>query len=460
MVLKEKLKPLIFALSLILGIFVINGNVFASTTKYIPSSDYIYCSGSGVSKECFLESPGSPSHSLDYPEVSSWLYSEITSSMADTNCNYGQHYAGSFYARWNKYDNSETFVDFSSYGDYGSVWTTSLTCWQSPTSCGESSRPHGAVYFGTIYNYPSSGDYYLKIVPISTSLPFGCGSPADYDIKIPFHVDKVANTITLIEQVIEDGVCGTANNNLPTTIPIAGTEACYSGSINNLHESYSFNGIIYSWSCLGSGGGISVNCETLPYPNPINGVCGTANNTTVYNQPEESEKCSAGATNSTTLITLTGWAWVCEGLYGGTDASCLATYSGGGTPPTDPETSPIPTPTDCEAYSGIDKILCNLGNTIQGLFLPSAGKIEELQNTMNAVGDVFPFNYLRIIGDTFSNMNITSGTLTMTLWGNTETINPAFFDLPLFSKVKLFSTILILLMFTFWAIKYIKHFFK
>jgi hypothetical protein len=94
------------------------------------------------------------------------------------------------------------------------------------------------------------------------------------------------------------------------------------------------------------------------------------------------------------------------------------------------------------------------------MFLPSTSKITELQTTLNAVGNVFPFNYLRVIGSIFSRETITQGTLTLTMWGNTETINASYWDLPIFENIRLFATVLVLLMFTFWAIGYIKHFFK
>jgi hypothetical protein len=46
------------------------------------------------------------------------------------------------------------------------------------------------------------------------------------------------------------------------------------------------------------------------------------------------------------------------------------------------------------------------------------------------------------------------------MWGNTETLGDDFWEMEIFDNIKLGITILILLMFTFWAIGYIKHFFK
>ena len=420
MSLKEKIKSLFFALSLILGGFVFNSNVFAF--------DLNSCTPIQNPENLCQEQTWYPSVDIKLSPYGIEFFVSITSGGVFTsvpNC------SDNVYSMLIKNPSNDQDLVFIRNGQYGFC-------------------DYGQDINGTNSNIPD-GDYFYELY---TGTSWGNRVALGY-IKL----SKIDGLWGLTNQNI-DGACGIADNNLPTTIPIPDGEACASGTVDNMHDYYTFDGIVFAWNCLGSGDGISVSCNTLPYPNPVNGVCGTANNTTVYNQPEESEKCADGATNSTTLITLTGWSWVCEGLYGGTDASCSATYGGGGTPPTIPDTAPIPTPTDCDSYSGIDKILCNLGNIIQGMFLPSTEKLTELQSSLNSVGNVFPFNYLRVIGNTFSNMTITQGSLTMTMWGNTETINSAFWELPIFENIRLFSTILILLMFTFWAVGYIKHFFK
>jgi hypothetical protein len=185
----------------------------------------------------------------------------------------------------------------------------------------------------------------------------------------------------------------------------------------------------------------------------VNGTCGTADGNTSQYAPTEQTMCATGFSGNSLSTTVNGWTWSCYGNNNGTIDNCSQTDSGAITLPTNPIE-------DCDTYTGIDKIVCNLGNTIQGMFLPSQSKLEELQTTINKVGNVFPFNYLRIIGTTFSNSTVTNGGLTMTLLGNTASLDSSFFTIPLFAKVKLFFTIMVLLMFTFWAINYIKHFFK
>jgi hypothetical protein len=419
MSLKKKIKPLFFALSLILGGFVFNSNVFAF--------DLNGCNPISNPLNLCQEQTYYPAVDIKLTpygtEYFVTLNNGVFSSVPDCSDN--------VYSMLIKNTSTSQDLVFIKNGQYGFC-------------------EYGQDINAYNPNIPD-GDYFYELY---TGTSWGNRVAHGY-IRL-YKIDGVWTA----QSSYSDGACGIADNNLPTTIPIPDGEACASGTVDNMHDYYTFDGIVFAWNCLGSGGGISVSCNTLPYPNPVNGVCGTANNTTVYNQPEESEKCADGATNSTTLITLTGWSWTCEGLYGGTDALCSATYGGGGTPPTIPDTAPIPTPTDCDSYSGIDKILCNLGNIIQGMFLPSTEKLTELQSSLNSVGNVFPFNYLRVIGNTFSNMTITQGSLTITMWGNTETINSTFWDLPIFENIRLFSTILILLMFTFWAVGYIKHFFK
>lgn len=307
--------------------------------------------------------------------------------------------------------------------------------------------------FQTVYN---SSDFFsidpnkLNLnggTPFNGSTLYLLSSTTDY---FPFPLTPIS----------VDGTCGTANGITPTTIPIPENEACSSGTLNNMHDYTTYEGIVFAWSCLGSGEGTSTTCSSLPLSDPVNGACGTANGQTLSSEPSEENKCSSGATNQSTYTTLNGWTWFCYGLFGGTNVACSATNSGAETPPTTPDTADIPTPTDCDTFTGIDKIVCNFGNTIQGLFLPSSEKLVELQTTMAKVNNVFPFNYLQSIGTAFSNTEITSGTLTMTILNNTDSLDSDFFDMPLFENFKLFMTIMVVLMFTFWAVNYIKHFFK
>lgn len=257
--------------------------------------------------------------------------------------------------------------------------------------------------------------------------------------------------------VIIDGTCGVANGTELTTIPPEASDACATGNFINFDIGYNELGseLNYVWLCEGINGGTSDACASAYVTTAVNGTCGTADGTSMSTTPTEYERCSVGNSNGTLLRTLEGWTWNCYGFNNGTTDSCSATYTEAETPPA------IPDLTDCDTFTGIEKIVCNIGNTIQGIFLPSASKLTELQTTIHEINNVFPFNYLQVISGIFTNAsNITEQPLTLTLWGNTETINPAFFTLPIFTVIKQGFTILIILMFIFWAIAYIKHFFK
>lgn len=262
---------------------------------------------------------------------------------------------------------------------------------------------------------------------------------------------------------VVNGECGSANGQNLTQIPPDEEDACNSGNFINFSVGYDELGtaLNYVWLCEGSGGGSSVACASANVEDPVNGECGTADGQTISSAPLEYQKCSTGSSRGSLLQTLDGWTWSCYGFNGGITDSCSAIYEEAETPPTIPETSDFPTPTDCDTYTGIDKILCNFGNTIQGMFLPSTSKITELQTTLNKINNVFPFNYLRAIGTIFTNASdITSGGLTMTILGNTETLNEDFYDIGIVEKIKDFFTFLIYLAFIWWSIGYIKHFFK
>jgi len=64
-----------------------------------------------------------------------------------------------------------------------------------------------------------------------------------------------------------------------------------------------------------------VSTFTTGTPTPVNGACGTANGGTFAMAPN-TNLCSAGIASS---VTNPGsWSWTCNGLYGGTNASCSA----------------------------------------------------------------------------------------------------------------------------------------
>lgn len=452
MSIKEKLKPLIFSLFLFLGVFVFNTNAFAN----FQVDYYGYDSDVLVLK-------------ISYP-TQNGSYDKIIFPTADM---------GNFFYFW-EYNYGLTDLDSaaSDCGNYSSLFgsqyssTYCISVGQSITFTFPSFYKYGQ---GMRYNSPNItktwvdsnfGTDYLENV---NQVP---SSQANYI----YYLNSSTNANALVNDssmtssfpfgsiVVEpvNGECGEAYGQVLTTIPPENSYACSSGTMIDFNGGLNElgTGIKYFWECEGSNGGYSVACSSAETLDVINGTCGSANNQTLSSAPYEYQKCSLGATNGSTSETLNGWSWSCYGFNGGSTSFCSAIYQEAETPPTIPDSSIIPTPTDCDSYSGIDKILCNLGNVIQGMFLPSSEKVIELQTTMNEVGNVFPFNYLRAISSVFNNLNFANGSLTMTMWGNTETLGEDFWDMELFDNIRLGATILILLMFTFWAIGYIKHFFK
>ncbi|UBS31548.1 hypothetical protein LBX01_08455 [Altererythrobacter sp. N1] len=122
---------------------------------------------------------------------------------------------------------------------------------------------------------------------------------------------------------IVNGVCGSADNSWSPTEPT--TNLCSSGTPSartfNPGDS-SCSSSCWDWSCAGSGGGTTDYCYGYQ-GTPQNGVCGSANGGTFSSTPT-SNLCSQG-----TVSGMSGsgpWTWNCLGWYGGTNASCSASY--------------------------------------------------------------------------------------------------------------------------------------
>lgn len=301
---------------------------------------------------------------------------------------------------------------------------------------------NGSLLWGWGYNAFSNGSNYGDLQT---------GSYADFQYQ-----SGTRNTpfpITSVPPII-DGVCGDDNGTYLTTAP---TLLCSSGIEGELYEDLIFNKD-WRWTCYGLNGGTDENCVAYLAEEAIDGVCGTENGQSVASLDYDN-LCSVGWYGGSVVQTFDGWTWSCYGFNDGAVDFCSATNTGAEIPPELPDISDVPTPTDCSVFSGIDAVLCNFGNTIQGFFLPSTEKMVELQTAINKVGNVFPFNYLRAISNIFSNVSTASQNLTMTIWGQTETLTTDFLDLPFVEKIRDFFTILLMIGFLFWGINYIKHFF-
>ena len=78
----------------------------------------------------------------------------------------------------------------------------------------------------------------------------------------------------------------------------------------------------WNWVCDGTNGGMNSGTCTAPLQTAaVNGACGTANGQTLGAAPVTG-LCAAG---TATGVSGTGpWTWVCDGLNGGTTATCEA----------------------------------------------------------------------------------------------------------------------------------------
>lgn len=111
------------------------------------------------------------------------------------------------------------------------------------------------------------------------------------------------------------GVCGSSNGVSFTSSPTR--NLCATGTATPLSGTGP-----WAWQCLGASGGTSASCSASLSPSPLQGVCGTANNSSFLNTPSNN-LCSVGAPSPVTGATST-WSWSCSGVNGGGAAMCGA----------------------------------------------------------------------------------------------------------------------------------------
>ena len=240
---------------------------------------------------------------------------------------------------------------------------------------------------------------------------------------------------------IVNGQCGLDNgqtlSNSPPTPPLT---LCQSGTATDvLYDNYS-----WFWSCEGSGGGTTDYC--IAYETFVPATCGADNGQTVS---VVDDFCSYGDLIVPSFVeTITGWTWTCQ--RDTTYDYCSATRSEA--PPTPPETE------DCSTLSLPDKWFCQISNAVRGAFLPSSDKLNDLNVIINQIGERFPFNYVETAKYHIETISIATELPTIVLLGNSGTLNiDAVEDFA--DNVRNATTVLIALMFIFWLLIYIKHFF-
>lgn len=125
-----------------------------------------------------------------------------------------------------------------------------------------------------------------------------------------------ADSGTCTARLMTHGVCGGGNGGNFTTAP-SGSQLCSSGTDQGMTATSSPAG--WTWSCVGTNGGQTATCSAYK---SSNGVCGSANGTTVSSQPSGGSLCNAGTSSA---VTGGGpWNWTCNGTNGGSNANCSA----------------------------------------------------------------------------------------------------------------------------------------
>ncbi|NCU31425.1 MAG: exo-alpha-sialidase [Candidatus Moranbacteria bacterium] len=153
-----------------------------------------------------------------------------------------------------------------------------------------------------------------------------------------------------------------------------------------------------------------------------------------------------------------GWTWVSDS---------------GGEPPEKssyfPATKPdLPELEDCEIYSGIDKVVCELKNFVVGAFMPTDGAINQISGTLSSLGGKFPMNYAGAVKDSFENISAgvdDDGGIDFEILGQEGSVDVSFFNqdlgdgYSLGDVIKLVLTFLVLVAFFLWGVGYMHRIF-
>ncbi len=280
--------------------------------------------------------------------------------------------------------------------------------------------------YGRVLYYNSEGDYKpIGILTHSNNFPIS---------STPISVN---------------GVCGSANSSTFDWADFDNQDFCSSGDFYLSGD----NGERIIYACEGLNGGTTqYNCSASYY---YNGVCGSASGSSFSSLDISSAGlCSSGyVSEGSFLESGSGWTWVCSGS--GSSSFCNATKSLISFPE-------MPEETDCSSLTFPNNLLCNIENLLKTGFLPSASALNNLNNAVNQVQQKAPFNYLNVAIEKIRNIkdNIASESISMSLMGNSSTLNINSFISDFMPSVKSFFTLMIIFGFIFWGIAYIKHFFK
>lgn len=123
---------------------------------------------------------------------------------------------------------------------------------------------------------------------------------------------------------LQDASCGSANGSVQKSMPATGL--CNSGMPTEIEGSGP-----WMWSCIGSGGGVSVSCSAASQAETrVDGACGAAAARAATDRPSVN-LCDSGV--ASTVYGDGPWTWTCSGLNSGIASSCSAQKTSIAAPP-------------------------------------------------------------------------------------------------------------------------------
>ena len=111
-----------------------------------------------------------------------------------------------------------------------------------------------------------------------------------------------------------NGTCGDSNGKTFKSQPAA--NLCKTGTASTVSA-----GNAWYWTCNGSSGGEKSYCYASREGYVANGVCAT----TAFNYKPQTNICLSGIDSDLKIVN-GQWKWTCDGINGGTDATCYASY--------------------------------------------------------------------------------------------------------------------------------------
>lgn len=136
------------------------------------------------------------------------------------------------------------------------------------------------------------------------------------------------------------------------------------------------------------------------------------------------------------------------------------------------EIPPPPIPESCEDLELLERLVCEIKNTMAGAFLPSQDKINDLKNDLNIIQQKFPFNYLNEASTFFTDLKAgteATSTISFKLLDKPGVVNFSIWEksVNLAGSTQTFADILkglfsgfVLFAFIVWAIGFGKRIFK